>query len=155
MFSNEVDYINSNNVEMVLEAFHFKRILLMKQEDTSHIAAIFECYPDMVDNTKGEAFYRLLNVGKVQFLVLDKSLIKTGAYDPLLGNDPKSFYTKKFYGLSDKGEFNQVKILDRNTILPIIKSHQVDEDWLNSHHNKLRNESDVTSFLEYYNTKKD
>jgi hypothetical protein len=155
MYSNEVNYINNNNVEMVLEAFHFKRILLMKQEDTSHIAAIFECYPDMVDDSKGEAFYRLLNVGHVQLLALDKSILKTGAYDPLLGKNPKSFYTKKFYGLSNMGVFSAVKVLERNTILPIIKSHQVDEDWLNSQHNKLRNETDVTSFLAYFNTKKD
>lgn len=154
MFTNEVDYINSNQVEMVLEASHFKRILLMKQEDTSHIAAIFECYPDMVDNAKGDAFYRLLNTGSVQLLALDKTILKTSPYDPLLGKEPKSFYSKRFYGLSNTGVFSPLKLLDRNTILPIVRSHQIDEDWLNNRHNKMRNETEIISFLEYFNSKK-
>lgn len=154
MFSNEVDYININKVEMVLEAYHFKKIVLMKQDDSTHIAAVFECYPDMVDNAKGEAFYRQINEGTVHLLALDKAILKTGTYDPLLGKEPKSFYSKKFYGISNVNVFSPLKVLDRNTILPILRSHQDDEDWLNTKRNKLRNESDVTSFFEYYNSKK-
>jgi hypothetical protein len=154
MFTNEVDYMNNNNVEMVLEAFNFKKIILMKQEDTSHIAAIFECFPDMTDASKGEAFYRVLNGGTVQLYALDKTILKTGAYDPLLGKDPKSFYTKKFYALTNTGAFSPLKILDRNNILPLVKSHQVDEDWLDGAHNKLKTEKDVIAFLEFFNSKK-
>ena len=154
MYTNEVDYINNNNVEMVLEAFNFKRIIVMKQEDTSHIAAIYECYPDMFDASKGEAFYRVLNGGTVQLYALEKAILKTGAYDPLLGKEPKSFYTKKFYALTNSGAFSPLKILDRNTILPLVKSHQVDEDWLDGSRNKLKNEKEVLSFFDYFNTKK-
>jgi hypothetical protein len=154
MYTNEVDYLNNNNVEMVLDAYNFKRIILMKQEDTSHIAAIFDCFPDMADATKGEAFYRVLNGGTVQFYSLEKSILKTGAYDPLLGKDPKSFYTKKFYALTNAGAFSPLKILDRNTILPLVKSHQSDEDWLDGSHNKLKNEKEVIAFFEFFNAKK-
>lgn len=154
MYTNEVDYMNSNNVEMVLEAFNFKRVIVMKQEDTSHIAAIYESYPDMFDASKGEAFYRVLNGGTVQLYALEKAILKTGAYDPLLGKDPKSFYTKKFYALTNSGAFSPLKILDRNTILPLVKSHQVDEDWLDGSRNKLKNEKEVLSFFDYFNTKK-
>jgi hypothetical protein len=154
MYTNEVDYMNNNNVEMVLEAANFKRIIIMKQEDTSHIAAIFECYPDMTDATKGESFYRVLNGGTVQLYTLEKAILKTGAYDPLMGKDPKSFYTKKFYALTNTGAFSPLKILDRNTILPLVKSHQVDEDWLDASHNKLKNEKEVIAFFEFFNAKK-
>jgi hypothetical protein len=154
MFTNEVDYMNKNNVEMVLEAANFKRIILMKQEDTSHIAAIFECFSDISDPSKGEAFYRVLNGGAVQLLTLEKTILKTGAYDPFLGKEPKSFYSKKFYGLTNAGTFNPIKVLDRNIILPLIKSHQIDEDWLNGSHNKLKSEKEVTAFFEFFNAKK-
>jgi hypothetical protein len=154
MYSNEVDYINNNNVEMVLEAVNFKKIIVMKQDDTSHIAAIFECYPDMTDATKGEAFYRVLNGGIIQLYTLEKTILKTGAYDPLLGKDPKSFYTKKFYALTNSGAFSPIKLLDRNTILPLIKSHQEDEDWLDGNRNKLKNEKEVIAFFEFFNSKK-
>jgi hypothetical protein len=154
MFTNEVDYMNNNNVEMVLEAFNFKKIVIMKQEDTSHIASIFECFPDMTDATKGEAFYRVLNGGTVQLYALDKTILKTGAYDPLLGKEPKSFYTKKFYAITNAGAFSPLKILDRNTILPNVKSHQADEDWLDGSHNKLKSEKEVIAFFEFFNAKK-
>jgi len=154
MFSNEVDFINNNNTEMVLDASNFKRIVLMKQEDTSRIAAIFECYPDMVDGTKGESFYRVLNRGSVQLYALDKSILKTGDYDPLQGKVPKSFYTKKFYALSNAGAFSPLKYLDRNSIMALLKTHQVEEDWLNSTHNKLRNEKEVIAFFEFLNSEK-
>jgi hypothetical protein len=154
MFTNEVDYMNNNNVEMVLEAFNFKKIVIMKQEDTSHIASIFECFPDMTDATKGEAFYRVLNGGTVQLYALDKTILKTGAYDPLLGKEPKSFFTKKFYAITNAGAFSPLKILDRNTILPIVKSHQADEDWLDGSHNKLKSEKEVIAFFEFFNAKK-
>jgi len=154
MYTNEVDYINNNHVEMVLEAANFKRIIIMKQEDTSHIAAIFECYPDMVDPSKGESFYRVLNGGTVQLYAFEKTILKTGAYDPLIGKDPKSFYTKKFYALTNAGAFSPLKILDRNNILALLKSHHVDEDWLDSSHNKLRSEKEVIAFFEFFNAKK-
>lgn len=154
MYTNEVDFINSNQTEMVLDAFNFKRIILMKQDDTSKVAAIFECYPDMVDNTKGEAIYRVINTGAVKLLALEKTLLKTGTYDPLLGKDPKSFYTKRFYGISNNGTFIPLKILDRVNIMNALMTHQGDLDWLNTNHNKLRNESEVTAFFEFFNTKK-
>jgi hypothetical protein len=154
MFSNEVDFINSNNVEMVLDAANFKRLILMKQEDTSRISVIFECYPDMVDSTKGESFYRVLNGGSVQLYTLEKSILKTSEYDPLLGKVSKRFYTKKFYALTIAGAFSPLKYLDKNNILALLNSHQTDEAWLNNNHNKLRSEKDVITFFEFLNNGK-
>ena len=154
MFSNEVDFINSNNVEMVLDGSNFKRIILMKQEETSRIAAIFDCYPDMVDDTKGVTFYRVLNAGSIQLYVLEKTILKTGDYDPMQGKVPKSFYSKKFYALSNAGAFSPLKYLDRNSILAALNTHQTEEDWLNNNHNKLRNEKEVIAFFEFLNSGK-
>ncbi len=154
MYSNEVYFINSHNVEMVLDASTFKKIILMKQEDTSRIASIFECYPDMVDETKGESFYRVLNGGSVQLYVLEKSILKTGEYDPLQSKVPKGFYSKKFYAITNAGAFHPLKYLDRNSILAVLNTHQIEEDWLNGNHNKLRNEKDVIAFFEFLNSQK-
>lgn len=154
LYTNEVDYIDAHAVEMVLDASNFKQILLMKQADTSHIAAIFECFPDMVDPSKGEAFYHVLNTGAIRLLVLEKPILKTGAYDPMLGKEPKSFYSKKNFAISNDGVFSPLQMLDRDIIMTKLKTHQIDLDWLNTHHNKLRSESEVKAFLEFYNTKK-
>jgi len=154
MYSNEVDFINVNKVEMVLEASNFKRIILMKQEDTSHIASIFECYPALVDESNAETFYRVLNSGSVQLYVLEKSVLKTGEYDPMQGKAPKTFITKKSYALSNAGVFSQIKNLDRTSILALLNAHQNEEDWLNTNHNKLHNEKEVIAFFEFLNSSK-
>ena len=87
-------------------------------------------------------------------LLFEKTILKTGDYDPMQGKVPKSFYSKKFYALSNAGAFSPLKYLDRNSILAALNTHQTEEDWLNNNHNKLRNEKEVIAFFEFLNSGK-
>ena len=153
IYSNEVDFINPHSVEMVLDASDFKKILMMKQDDTTRIAAVFECYHDFIDN-KGEGFFRVLNGGKKQLYALYKAKLKEDPYDALLGKRTSSFYTKTEYAISEAEKFTPIKSLDKKSVLAAITPDPKAESWLDINRNKLRNETDVVAFFTYLNTAK-
>jgi hypothetical protein len=152
LYSGELHYISAAGTELVVETSAVSKVVLMQKKDSTKIDAVFAVLANYVDS-KPVAFFRVFNTGIYQLVLLEQKKVKTTAYDPLQSKSNSSFYSNYNYALYNNGVILPLKKLDRNTILPIIKSHQEDEDWLNNKHNKMKTVTEVTSFLDYFNTK--
>jgi predicted glutamine amidotransferase len=151
LYANEIYFIH-NGVELVAEKGSVQKVLLYKQQDTSKILAFFEYYPDFsIKNSPSQAYYRVLNTGKVRLLKLQKALVNTAPYDPIAGNAKKSFYAKTYYALSNDGNIFPLKSLDHANLFSILSPGAESEAWLKKNNNRLKNEGEVLSFLNYYN----
>jgi hypothetical protein len=152
LYSNEIHYIH-NGVELVAEKGSVQKVLLYKQQDTSKILALFEYYPDFSNKTSTDpAYFRVLNTGKVRLLILQKSLVNTAPYDPIEGKAQKSFFSKTYYAISNDGNISPLKSLDHANLFSVLYPDAVSEAWLQKNNNKLKKETEVISFLQFYNT---
>lgn len=149
LYTADVHYIDNKGIELVAETGSVERIIFYKEKDTSHVLSVFESFPDIGESAF--SYYRVLNIGKVQLLELIKSLVRTAEYDPLIGKKVSSFITKSNYYISDNGNLLPLKTFGRSNILSIVHHDANTEEWLNQNSNKLKNESAVVSFLNYYN----
>lgn len=152
LYSGELHYISKEGIELVAEISAVTKVVFMQKKDSSKIDGVFAVLANFVDS-KPLAFFRVFNTGNYQLVLLEQKKVKTTPYDPLQAKSNASFFSNYDYALYNNGSVIPLKKLDRNTILPNIKSHQEDEDWLNSKHNKLKTVVEVTSFLDYYNAK--
>lgn len=152
LYSGELHYISASGTELMVETSAVSKVVFMQKKDSAKMDAVFAVLANYVDS-KPVAFFRVFNTGNYQLVLLEQKKVKTTPYDPLQSKSNSSFYSNYNYALYNSGVILPLKKMDRNTILPIIKSHQEDEDWLNSKHNKMRNVTEVTSFLDYFNAK--
>ena len=152
LYANEIYFIH-NGVELVAEKGSVQKVLLYKLQDTSKILALFEYYTDVtVNNSSSPVYYRVLTAGKVRLLLLQKSLVNTAPYDPLAGIAKKNFYAKTYYALSNNGKISYLKSLDHTNLFAILSPDAASEAWLKKNNNRLKKETEVLSFLTYYNT---
>lgn len=152
LFSGELHYIAASGTELVVETSAVTKVVFMQKKDSTQIDGVFAVLANFVDS-KPLAFFRVINSGNYQLVLLEKKKVKTTPYDPLQAKSNSSFYSEYNYAMYNNGTIVPLKKLDRNTILPVIKSHQEDEDWLNSKHNKMKTLAEVSAFLDYYNSK--
>jgi len=154
LYSNEIYYIH-NGVELVAEKGSVQQVLLFKRQDTSKVLALFEYYPDIFNkNNPSPSYYQVLNTGKVRLLLLHTSMINTSPYDPITGKAQKSFFTKTYFALSNEGNVSPLKSLDHANLFSILYPDAASEAWLSKNNNKLKNETEVLSFLNFYNSQK-
>ena len=153
LYSGELHYISTVGTELVVETSAVTKVVFMQKADSTKIDGVFVVLANYIDS-KPLAFFRVYNTGDYQLVLLEQKKVKTTPYDPLQAKSNSSFYSNYYYAIYNNGNVMPLKKLDRNSILPVIKSHQEDEDWLNNSHNKLRNLQETISFLDYYNTKK-
>ena len=154
LYTGELHYISTTGTELVVETSAVTKVVFMQKKDSTKIDGVFAVLANYVDS-KPLAFFRVFNSGDFQLVLLEQKKVKTTPYDPLQAKSNASFYSNYNFAMYNNGNVIPLKKMDRNTILPIIKSHQEDEDWLNSKHNKMKTVTEVTNFLDYYNAKKD
>jgi hypothetical protein len=73
-------------------------------------------------------------------------------YDPLLGKNITSFFTKYYYGLYNNGKTIPLKSLDKNSIVSALPFNASVQPWIKNSKNKLKSEEDLITFLNYYNS---
>ncbi len=152
LYSGELHYISKEGIELAAEITAVTKVVFMQKKDSTKIDGVFAVLANYVDS-KPLAFFRVFNMGNYQLVLLEQKKVKTTPYDPLQAKSNAAFFSNYDYAIYNNGSVIPLKKLDRTTILSSIKSHQEDEDWLNTKHNKLRNITEVTAFLDYYNTK--
>ena len=151
LYTNDIHYMK-DDIEQVAQN-NIVKIVLFKGQDTTKILSVFELNPDFTDKSNPSmCYFRVLNNGKVRLLELKKALIRTGDYDPLSGKRSSGFFTKSFYSISADGIFLPLKTLNEENILSAVYPDTNSEEWLKQKKNKLRNESEVLSFFNYYNS---
>ena len=150
-YSHEVHYLNGST-ELSADGLQVTKVVLMKAKDTTQVLARFEAMPDQ-DASNKISFYRVANQGRYRLLELQKATVKTSPYDPSLGKAESRWITKSRYYLSDKDAIQPIGDLDKDKILSIVQADATADAWLKSNKNKLRNETDVVAFLDFWNKK--
>ncbi len=150
LYTNEVHFVNLFNVEMACDNKAIKKIIFFKGIDTSKVMAVFESFadPSGTDNV----FYRSLNKGKVRLLELKKVSVKESEYNPLVGKKEYSFYSKSTYAISDDEKIIPLKTLNQSSLFTAIPKASDYSEWLKQNNNKLKNELEISTFLDYYNS---
>jgi len=151
LYTSELHYKNENEDELVAETSLIDKIVFLDSKDATKILAVFAALPDYIDN-KPAAFYRVFNNGDYQLILLEKNLVKVSPYDPLLGKNITSFFTKSYYGIYNNGKTIPLKGLDKNSVLAAIPFYASVQPWIKNTKNKLKSEEDFIALLNYYNS---
>ena len=155
LYTNEIHYLNNEGTELVVENEGITRLVFLNKNNLSQPLASFAL---LVNHNTNRAigntieFYRVFNAGEYQLILLQKQLVKTSPYDPLQGKSIVSFYTKKEYAIYHKGQVKGLNDLDRNSVLSALPQINNVENWLKQNNSKLKSETQVIAFLNYYNS---
>jgi hypothetical protein len=151
LYTAEVHYANDKDDELVAETSLIDKIVFLNSNDATKILAVFAVLPDYIDN-KPAAFFRVFNNGAYQLIQLQKNLVKVSPFDPLLGKNITSFFTKSYYGIYNNGKTIPLKGLDKNSVLAVVPLNASVEPWIKNNKNKLKSEEDFIALLNYYNS---
>jgi len=150
LYTDEIHFVDKSETERAVDNTDVKKVIFFKGADTTKILAVFEALPDSMSTNK-LSYYQVLNKGKMRLLVLKKTFVKENEYNPTTGKKDHSFYYKTTYALANNANIFPVK-LNQSSILSVIPASADTEQWLKQNKNKLKNESEVVSFLDYYNS---
>ena len=152
LFTSEVHFVNSDNIEMACENKEIKKILFLKGMDTAKVVAVFESFTDA--SGTNNVYYRVLNKGKLRLMELKQVLVKENEYNPLLGKKEYSFYSKNNYAIAEEDKIISIKALNQSSLFSAIPESTDYKEWLKQNNNKLKNAPEIISFLNYYNSQK-
>ena len=150
LYTNEIHYLNSDGTELAVENEGITRLVFLNKNNLTQPIASFA---KLINHTTGSGavFYKVLNAGLYQLILLQKQLIKTSPYDPIQGKSITSFYTKKNYAIYKEGKIIALRDLDRASILAAIPVNSLTSDWLTATKSKLKSEKEVIEYLEQVN----
>jgi hypothetical protein len=148
--NNEIHYLSNDGTELAVENQGINRLVFLNKKNlTQPIASFAKLINHVTGN--GTAYYKILNAGIFQLIVLQSQLVKTSPYDPIQAKSISSFYTKKDYAIYNEGKMIPLRDLDRSSVLAAIPVNTITADWLNNTKSKLRNEKEVIEYLEQVN----
>ena len=150
IFVNGLFYMNEQSAVLVADVRVVKRFVFLDKGDTSKAAAVFQNVPALNDKND-TTYYQVLNPGNIALLKWTKYEVKSD-YDALKGRNENSFVAEIKYFLLHNGAVSLLKSLNERNIFAVINPTQDAASWLQKNNNKLKNENDITSFLNYYNT---
>lgn len=149
LYNNELHYIDASGAEMVVDDRNVKQVYLADAKDTAKIIATFNVVQNY-QGRQGGTYMQALNQGNIQLLKINAVQLVKKDYDPLAGRNSYAYQQNVSYVISNNGVLTASKLNETDifTILtPGVQAHT----WLTDNKNKLKNEKDVTSFLNWYN----
>ncbi len=146
LYTDEIHYLSSDGTELAVENENITRLVFLNKNNLTQPIASFA---KLINHTTGNgtAFYKVLNAGMYQLIVLQKQLVKTSPYDPIQGKSISSFYSKKNYAIYKEGNVTPLKDLDRTSVLAAVPTSNSSADWLKENKSKLKSEREVIDFL--------
>jgi len=150
LYTNEIHYLGIDGTELAAENEGITRLVFLNKNNLTQPIASFAKLTNHITGN-GYVYYRVLNAGKYQLILLQKQLVKTSPYDPILAKTTTSFYTKKDYAIYAEGKVIPLKDLDRNSILSVAPANELANSWLQTSKSKLKSEKDVIEYLEQLN----
>jgi hypothetical protein len=151
LYTDEVHFIGKNGTEFSLENTTVLKVIFFKGMDTTTVLGVFESFQDNLSPTN-ISYYQVLNNGKFRLLILKKNSVKEGEYDPTAGKWEHSFYSKSGYAIANDQNIIPVKSFDQTGIFEIINASPEQKQWVFQSKYKLKNETQVVSFLNYCNS---
>lgn len=150
LYTNEIHYLSSTGEELAVDNSGIVRLVFLNKINLTQPIASFAVLMNHVTGN-GTAYYKVLNAGKYQLILMQKQLVKTSPYDPIQAKSINSFYSKKDYAIYNEGKIISLRDLDRASVLAAIPVNTITADWLNSTKSKLRNEKEVIEYLDQVN----
>ncbi|GHN01916.1 hypothetical protein WSM22_34050 [Cytophagales bacterium WSM2-2] len=149
-YTNEVYFLGINKTELIGRKGALKAILFYSGKDTSNVTDAFEILTD----AKGDAFYEILNKGKIVLMRKKVITLEVDNSPSALGKSEPKLNTWAEYCLKQGSRYQYFKNLNKNAITSVVTFTEDDEKWLSAKKNKLKKEEDVLEFLDFLNTKK-
>jgi len=150
LYTNEIHYLSSTGEELAVDNNGITRLVFLNKNNLTQPIASFALLMNHITGN-GTAYYKVLNAGLFQLILLQKQLIKTSPYDPIQGKSITSFYSKKDYAIYNEGKIIPLRDLDKTSVLTAIPLDILTTSWLNLTKSKLRNEKEVIEYLEQVN----
>ena len=151
LYTSEIHYLSGDATELAVDNQDITRLVFLNKNNLTQAIASFTKLTNHL-TSKGTAYYRVLNAGDFQLILLQKQLVKTSPYDPIQGKSISSFYSTKEYAMYNKGKVTTLNDLDRSNILSSITFNAKVEPWLKENKNKLKSEKEVIAFLNFFNS---
>ncbi len=154
LYTNQLRYKLGQGPELVAKAGTVEKIIFLNSADTAKVFGAFESFNDVgrMQNKTYAPFCQVLNFGKVQ-LVKSYMITMDKKVDPIEGKTITIFQSQvNYYLLRDK-IFSPLKRLNKENVLSFVITNADANNWLETQKNKLKNETEIISFLDYYNSR--
>ena len=151
LYTGDVHYMAADGKEMVATNI-VKGIILYKGKDTTKQTAVFEKFA-FSDADISNAFYQVFNQGDIRLLRLIK-IDMDEDMDVIAAKKNYKFVRKSNYYLAVNEVAKYLKRLNQESIFEYITSTPAITDWLKQNKNTLKNEAQIVSFLNFYNSSK-
>jgi len=153
LYTDEIHYLSADGTELVVNNEGITHLVFLNKNNLTQPIASFA---KLINHTtgNGSAFYKVLNAGLYQLILLQKQLVKTSPYDPILGKSISSFYSKKSYAIYNEGKVIPLVDLNKKSIIACLANDPGIEDLLTASKSKLKSEKEVGDFLITYSISK-
>ncbi|MBN8838472.1 MAG: hypothetical protein J0I09_14515 [Sphingobacteriia bacterium] len=153
LYTGEIHFMNAKNIEMTADKKDIVKAIFFKNSDTTKVLGTFELQLDIIKSSD-ICYYRVLNKGETKLLEQKTAYIKQGDYNALTGKNDQSFFTKTSYAVLHNNNLSYLPSLNQPNIISILSPTPEMIEWIKLNKYKLRTESEVVSFLNYYNSVK-
>lgn len=150
LYTDEIHYLNSVGTELAIENQGITRLVFLNKNNLTQPIASFAKLVNHVSGN-GTAFYKVLNAGEFQLILLQKQFVKTSPYDPIQGKSISSFYSKKNYAIYNVGNIIPLDDLNKKSLLAALGNVTGFDSLLKENKSKLKSEKEFTDLLEAYN----
>jgi len=152
-YTDEIHYLNTDGTELAVSNEGITHLVFLNKNNLSQPIASFA---KLINHTTGNgtAFYKVLNAGLYQLILLQKQLVKTSPYDPILGKSISIFYSKKSYAIYNEGKVIALEDLNKKSIIDCLANDPNLQDLLKEVKSKLKSEKEVADFLITYSIAK-
>jgi hypothetical protein len=146
LYTDEIHYLSADGSELVVNNDGIVRLVFLNKNNITQPTASFA---KLINHTTGNGtrFYKVLNAGQYQLILLQKQLVKTSPYDPIQGKSISSFYSKKNYAIYNEGKVIALDDLNKKSIVAGLANDPIIEDLLKESKSKLKSEKEVADFL--------
>ena len=154
LYTNEIHYLNSMGTELVVDNQGITRLVFLNPKNVTQPIASFA---KLMNHTSGNGtvFYKVLNAGVFQLIVLQKQFVKTSPYDPIQGKSITRFYTKKDYAIYNLGKIMPLDDLNKKSLLNALGEDASFEALVKENKSKLKSENEIVDLLVAYNLSKE
>lgn len=155
LYTDEIHYLNSVGTELAIENQGITRLVFLNKNNLTQPIASFAKLVNHVSGN-GTAFYKVLNAGEFQLILLQKQFVKTSPYDPIQGKSISSFYSKKNYAIYNEGKIIPLEDLNKKSLQAALSNDVSTLDlFMKENKYKMKSEKEFTDFLLLLNASKE
>jgi len=149
--SQELHFMDKNNVEMAVPGGLVKNVRFLESPGSDKVVAEFQSGFPPVDKQDEHSFYQVLSSGKAGLLLFRQKTLVTQKND-LSGEVKKEFTAYESLYLSRNGGLGKIKKDKEDVLNALADKKEIIEAFVNSHRLKYRSMDDIRKIMDYYNS---